>query len=135
MRCLYCGKELALLKRLRGGGDFCSDAHKQSYQEEYNRLALSRLLQAQDKAQTVNAPAEPPPPQPVASVALEEPVLDEAASGTAEAPVLEVAVTETLAPAEPEAAIDSTAEEESPSDAVVVAETSLGAEPEPAESA
>ena len=47
MRCLYCGKELALLKRLTGGGEFCSDAHKQSYQEEYNRLALSRLLQAQ----------------------------------------------------------------------------------------
>jgi hypothetical protein len=49
MRCLYCGKQLALLKRLTGGGDFCSDAHKHSYQEEYNRLALSRLLQAQSK--------------------------------------------------------------------------------------
>ena len=49
MRCLYCGKQLALLKRLTGGGEFCSDAHKQSYQEEYNRLALSRLLQAQSK--------------------------------------------------------------------------------------
>ena len=47
MRCRYCGKELALLKRLRGGGEFCSEAHKQSYQDEYNRLALSRLLQAQ----------------------------------------------------------------------------------------
>ena len=51
MRCLYCGKELALLKRLTGGGEFCSDAHKQSYQEEYNRLALSRLLQAQKKTE------------------------------------------------------------------------------------
>lgn len=49
MRCLYCGKQLALLRRLTGGGEFCSDAHKQSYQEEYNRLALSRLLQAQSK--------------------------------------------------------------------------------------
>ncbi len=49
MRCLYCGKQLALLKRLTGGGEFCSDAHKHSYQEEYNRLALSRLLQAQSK--------------------------------------------------------------------------------------
>ena len=48
MRCLYCGKELALLKRLTGS-EFCSDAHKQSYQDEYNRLALSRLLQAQPK--------------------------------------------------------------------------------------
>src|SRR5271169_4541131 len=46
MRCLYCGKELALLKRWTGGGEFCSDAHRQRYQEEYNQLALNRLLQA-----------------------------------------------------------------------------------------
>src|SRR5436190_928571 len=50
MRCLYCGKELALLKRWTGGGDFCSDAHRQRYQEEYNQLALNRLLQAQQPA-------------------------------------------------------------------------------------
>src|SRR5580693_3266057 len=75
MRCLYCGKELALLKRLRGGGDFCSDAHKQSYQEEYNRLALSRLLQAQKKGkQGGNSPAENPPPPPNSSIALEDSV-------------------------------------------------------------
>jgi hypothetical protein len=55
MRCLYCGKELALLKRLTKGGDFCSDAHKQSYQEEYNRLALGRLLQAQKKGQQTSS--------------------------------------------------------------------------------
>ncbi len=74
MRCLYCGKELALLKRLTGGGDFCSDAHKQSYQEEYNRLALSRLLQAQKKGQQANnSPAQNAPPPPAAAVALEEP--------------------------------------------------------------
>jgi hypothetical protein len=72
MRCLYCGKELALLKRLTGGGEFCSEAHKQSYQEEYNRLGLSRLLQARSRTgeskttQTATAPtitaaiAEPP---------------------------------------------------------------------------
>jgi hypothetical protein len=46
MRCLYCGKGLALFKRLRGGGEFCSDAHRQQYQERYNELALNRLLQA-----------------------------------------------------------------------------------------
>ncbi len=45
MRCLYCGKELALFKRLRGG-EFCSDAHRQRYQEEYTQLALNRLMQA-----------------------------------------------------------------------------------------
>ena len=79
MRCLYCGKELALLKRLTGGGEFCSETHKQSYQEEYNRLALSRLLQAQskpgDKAAAQKAPARPPEPVRVsAPVAVEEPV-------------------------------------------------------------
>src|SRR3974390_3266952 len=46
MRCLYCGKELALLKRWTSNGEFCSDAHRQPYQEEYNQLALNRLLQA-----------------------------------------------------------------------------------------
>ncbi len=77
MRCLYCGKELALLKRLRGGGDFCSDAHKQSYQEEYNRLALSRLLQAQKKGQQTNSsPGQSAPPAD-ASIAVEEPVEEE----------------------------------------------------------
>ena len=49
MRCLYCGKQLALLRRLTGSGEFCSDAHKQSYHEEYNRLALTRLIAAQSK--------------------------------------------------------------------------------------
>jgi hypothetical protein len=61
MRCLYCGKGLALLKRLRGGGEFCSDAHRLKYQEEYNQLALSRLLQAHppDEAAKSNEPLKP----------------------------------------------------------------------------
>lgn len=62
MRCLYCGKQLALLKRLTGGGEFCSDAHKHSYQEEYNRLALSRLLQAQSKPGEIKTHASVPAP-------------------------------------------------------------------------
>src|SRR5689334_5187809 len=45
MRCLYCGKELPLFKRLRGG-EFCSDDHRKRYQEEYTQLALNRLLHA-----------------------------------------------------------------------------------------
>jgi hypothetical protein len=94
MRCLYCGKELALLKRLTGGGEFCSDAHKQSYQEEYNRLALSRLLQAQkrtekpekpekaEKAEKPNKtqPQEVPAPAPTQApepVAVQPPVVEQ----------------------------------------------------------
>jgi hypothetical protein len=64
MRCLYCGKELALLKRWTGGGEFCSDAHRQQYQDEYNQLALTRLLQAKppgaETVEPVPAPAAPP---------------------------------------------------------------------------
>jgi hypothetical protein len=63
MRCLYCGKELALLKRWTGGGEFCSDAHRQQYQDEYNQLALTRLLQAKPPgAETVEPVPEPTPP-------------------------------------------------------------------------
>jgi hypothetical protein len=76
MRCLYCGKPLPLLKKLTGGGEFCSDAHRHKYQEEYNKLALSRLLQAQSAPgetglfpaqgsgsglRQLAAPAPPPP--------------------------------------------------------------------------
>ncbi len=57
MRCLYCGKELALLKRWTGSGEFCSDAHRQRYQEEYNQLALNRLLQAKPPATPEAPPA------------------------------------------------------------------------------
>ncbi len=66
MRCLYCGRELALLKRLTGNGEFCSDQHKQSYHDEYNRLALSRLLQAQtktDEGRAKKAEAAEAPPE------------------------------------------------------------------------
>jgi len=74
MRCLYCGKELALLKRLTGGGEFCSEGHKQSYQEEYNRLALSRLLQAQAKTSDGKTAQKPPPGRTSTTpVAVEEP--------------------------------------------------------------
>jgi len=65
MRCRHCGKELALLKRLRGGGEFCSDAHRQSFQEEYNRLALSRLLQAVPGPDAKLAPSPASPAEPV----------------------------------------------------------------------
>ena len=62
MRCLYCGKELALLKRWTGGGEFCSDAHRQRYQEEYNQLALNRLLQAKPPAEAQPEASKPAPP-------------------------------------------------------------------------
>jgi hypothetical protein len=62
MRCLYCGKELALLKRWTGGGEFCSEGHRQQYQEEYNQLALNRLLQAKPPIPTAEETAPPERP-------------------------------------------------------------------------
>ena len=53
MRCLYCGKHLPLLRKLTGGGEFCSDAHRDKYHDEYNRLAVSRLLQAQTRPEEI----------------------------------------------------------------------------------
>ena len=64
MRCLYCGKELALFKRLRGG-EFCSDAHRQRYQEEYTQLALNRLLQANTPQEKESAEAKPQETKPI----------------------------------------------------------------------
>ena len=77
MQCRYCGKELALLKRLTGGGGFCSEAHKQSYQDEYNQLALSRLLQAQKKGETDSFGKKTGTPVAVEEPVAEEPVLEE----------------------------------------------------------
>ena len=57
MRCLYCGKQLALFRRLTGSGEFCSDAHKQSYHDEYNKLALTRLIAAQTKTEDARHPS------------------------------------------------------------------------------
>ncbi len=75
MRCLYCGKELALFKRLTGG-EFCSDTHRRKYQEDYTELALHRLLdststqhsRSSSSKQVVisETPAERPPAEPVA---------------------------------------------------------------------
>jgi hypothetical protein len=59
MQCLFCGKELALLKRLRGGGEFCSEAHRKEYQEQYEQLALARLLQAKPPAETSSTGRSP----------------------------------------------------------------------------
>jgi len=75
MRCLYCGKELALLKRWTGGGEFCSDAHRQRYQEEYNQLALNRLLQAKPSADAKPLP-EPQPVPAKSPLVPSEPVME-----------------------------------------------------------
>src|SRR5947209_9617950 len=78
MRCLYCDRPLALLKRLTGDGEFCSKEHRKIYQREHNQLALERLLEAQPVANRKSAASQskrdaispakaaPPKPAPVA---------------------------------------------------------------------
>ncbi len=72
MRCLFCGKELALLHRLRGGGEFCSEAHRKEYQEQYEQLGLARLLQAKPPAESTTPPGQPSSAPPVAADAILE---------------------------------------------------------------
>jgi len=59
MQCRHCGKRLALLTRLTGG-EFCSAAHKKSYEEEYSRLAFSRLIEAQSRPEKTKEDSQPP---------------------------------------------------------------------------
>jgi len=59
MRCLQCGKEVPLLKRL-SGSEFCSEAHRREYQKEYSQLALGRLLQS-NLAELQRQPLKAPP--------------------------------------------------------------------------
>ena len=69
MQCLFCGKELALLKRLRGGAEFCSEAHRKEYQDQYEQLALARLIQAKpptEPALPLGRSSTPFPPAPAA---------------------------------------------------------------------
>lgn len=79
MRCLYCGKHLPLFRKLTGGGEFCSDAHREQYHDEYNRLAVSRLLQAQSRPEEARPAAKA-----AAAVAVAAPVAVEVET---EAPV------------------------------------------------
>ena len=45
MKCLQCGTELDRLSKWRGSSEYCSEECKKANQEEFNRLAMSRLMQ------------------------------------------------------------------------------------------
>ena len=45
MNCQYCGKRLALLRRLNKG-QFCTAEHREAYQTEQQGLAVQRLIEA-----------------------------------------------------------------------------------------
>ncbi len=82
MRCLQCGVEMALLKKLRNSTEFCSDECRQKYQDESNQLAVSRLMQQRRPkparaAGSATGVVERPRSTPVAVVAITEPPLAE----------------------------------------------------------
>jgi len=82
MRCLQCGVEMALLKKLRNSTEFCSEECRQKYEDESNQLAVSRLMQ-QRKPKPARAAGSPTgvvdrlPSAPVAVVAITEPPMAE----------------------------------------------------------
>ncbi|MCC6367985.1 MAG: hypothetical protein IT165_31050 [Bryobacterales bacterium] len=52
MKCLYCGKRLALLRKLTDG-EFCSDMHRRLFHQEHEKMALTRLMDAQKRFETL----------------------------------------------------------------------------------
>ena len=71
MKCLYCGGPLtlALLKKITGAGEFCSDECRRGYQSEFNRLAVGRLQQARANRRVIPTSAGPVLPAAAASPA------------------------------------------------------------------
>lgn len=63
--CLQCGKQLAFLKTLAGPIQFCSDEHRQRYQDDSNKLAVDRLMRTKaakkDKKQAAARPGQVKP--------------------------------------------------------------------------
>jgi len=45
MKCLQCGTELDRITKWRGPSEYCSDECKKASQDEFNRLAMTRLMQ------------------------------------------------------------------------------------------
>jgi len=76
MRCLYCDRPLALLKRLTGDGEFCPKEHRKIYQKEHNQLALARLLESQSVPRGKLRPDKPEndKPEPAAALPVARPV-------------------------------------------------------------
>jgi hypothetical protein len=98
MRCLHCGKDIPLFKRL-SGGEFCSDAHRREYQQEYSKLALSRLMHpvpepGMEKPPVAPLPLPAPPQLSVTPSSTQAPT-------NAKAPVVHAAVNPGAIPLQP----------------------------------
>ncbi|MBS1825920.1 MAG: hypothetical protein JST93_11410 [Acidobacteria bacterium] len=63
MKCLYCGKRLALLRKLTDS-EFCTDAHRHAYHREQEQLALARLSDSAKPKRKGKQEAEKPVVEP-----------------------------------------------------------------------
>ncbi|MFN7934632.1 MAG: hypothetical protein U0R19_14985 [Bryobacteraceae bacterium] len=63
MKCLYCGKRLALLRKLTDS-EFCTDAHRRAYQKEQEQMALARLNDSAKPKRKGKVEAEKPIAEP-----------------------------------------------------------------------
>jgi hypothetical protein len=57
MKCLQCGTELDRLSKWRGPSEYCSEECKKASQDEFNRLAMSRLMQPRPAKANARTPA------------------------------------------------------------------------------
>ncbi len=55
IRCLYCDGRLPLYRKITNG-QFCSGAHRKSYWQEHERLAVERLHQTHDSLRAYRPP-------------------------------------------------------------------------------
>src|SRR5271169_1368095 len=55
IRCLYCDGRLPLYRKITNG-QFCSKAHRQSYWQEQERLAVERLHQTHNSLRAYRPP-------------------------------------------------------------------------------
>jgi len=70
MQCLYCGNRISLLRKLKDS-EFCSEEHRDLYQQEQTALALARLTESGNRMNQPRRPVEPLEPvedAPVAAV-------------------------------------------------------------------
>src|SRR5579872_2970675 len=55
VRCLYCDGKLPLYRKITSG-QFCSAAHRKSYWQDQERLAVERLHQTHDSLRAYRSP-------------------------------------------------------------------------------
>src|SRR5689334_7131245 len=72
-RCLYCEGRLPLYRKITHG-QFCSSAHRKSYWQEHERLAVERLHQTHSSLRSFHPVAHQEAPQGLLYSEVESPI-------------------------------------------------------------